>query len=670
MKNNPESEKLTFLELINKYKKIEIPIIQRDYAQGREGKEELRKNFLKALFNAVKEDKPLELDFIYGSVKDDVLQPLDGQQRLTTLFLLHWYIAEKEGKIIDTVVEKQLKKFTYETRISSREFCEKLIEDGIDFTKLLETDYYEEDEAKPKNNELSKTIIDSPWFFLSWKKDPTIKSMLTMLDSIHQTFKNEIEVWDKLNNITFHYIELENFGLSDDLYIKMNARGKQLTAFENFKSKFEKYIKINKLEKQEGEFAKKIDTIWTDLFWKYRDADGLIDDKFLNFIAGIAMYNYALNYNDSSTEDKEEYEYRIAELIEDPTKVRPDDFKKEQDCDDLVDCLNLYSEQGNDKVKPEINLWNYLKSSTLFKDFITERLTYPMRVMFFAQTQYLKCIKENKKEFDQEKFNEWMRVIRNIVKNSDIDRPTKFISAIKLVEHLSDEDKVGCGDIYKSLLKVTENNKLKFGKNQVEHEKDKATIIESNVAYKKIIFRMEDLNFFKGDIDFALYCIDYDNTNVSSFDVEKLKNLQEIIKNELDDIDKPITDDFKRAFLTIKENDYYECWGSWSDSFKCPKRFLLNKNSDLVYFAKSDDWKKSYLRSLLLKRMEVNSFADIAANYSIPEGMPKWKEKLIKGTAKLDGASYILIPNDDTYCLLAWQQKPSRDDQVERINNN
>jgi uncharacterized protein with ParB-like and HNH nuclease domain len=96
MKNNPESEKLTFLELINKYKKIEIPIIQRDYAQGREGKEELRKNFLKALFNAVKEDKPLELDFIYGSVKDDVLQPLDGQQRLTTLFLLHWYIAEKE----------------------------------------------------------------------------------------------------------------------------------------------------------------------------------------------------------------------------------------------------------------------------------------------------------------------------------------------------------------------------------------------------------------------------------------------------------------------------------------------------------------------------------------------------------------------------------------------
>jgi hypothetical protein len=52
MSNNPTSEKLTFRELISKHR-IEIPIIQRDYAQGREGKEELRKNFLNALLEAV-----------------------------------------------------------------------------------------------------------------------------------------------------------------------------------------------------------------------------------------------------------------------------------------------------------------------------------------------------------------------------------------------------------------------------------------------------------------------------------------------------------------------------------------------------------------------------------------------------------------------------------------
>ena len=202
MSNNPTSEKLTFYELLSKHK-IEIPIIQRDYAQGRTGKEEIRRNFLTALLKAIN-GKHLELDFVYGSVKNDILQPLDGQQRLTTLFLLHWYIAIKENRLEDKVKEL-LAKFTYETRTSSREFCNDLINKGIVWN----------DEQK-----LSELIIDSPWFFLSWKKDPTIKAMLVMLDAIHDKFLDKGNVWDNLENISFHYIELQNFGLSDDLYIK------------------------------------------------------------------------------------------------------------------------------------------------------------------------------------------------------------------------------------------------------------------------------------------------------------------------------------------------------------------------------------------------------------------------------------------------------------------
>jgi len=42
------SEKLNFWQLIQQTK-IEIPIIQRDYAQGRENVSEIRNNFLDAL---------------------------------------------------------------------------------------------------------------------------------------------------------------------------------------------------------------------------------------------------------------------------------------------------------------------------------------------------------------------------------------------------------------------------------------------------------------------------------------------------------------------------------------------------------------------------------------------------------------------------------------------
>ena len=43
---------------------IEVPIIQRDYAQGRDGKEELRKSFLRDLNSALNEKEQMKLDFV------------------------------------------------------------------------------------------------------------------------------------------------------------------------------------------------------------------------------------------------------------------------------------------------------------------------------------------------------------------------------------------------------------------------------------------------------------------------------------------------------------------------------------------------------------------------------------------------------------------------------
>lgn len=91
--------KYTFWQLISE-KRIVIPIIQRDYAQGREGKEYVRKGFLEQLGNAIFKNGSIELDFVYGTENDKTMYPLDGQQRLTTLWLLHWYVAYHAGKQI------------------------------------------------------------------------------------------------------------------------------------------------------------------------------------------------------------------------------------------------------------------------------------------------------------------------------------------------------------------------------------------------------------------------------------------------------------------------------------------------------------------------------------------------------------------------------------------
>ena len=204
-------------------KKVVIPIVQRDYAQGRlsPNVNRIRTRFLQVLFEALTEDKKTTLDFIYGDVDDSGrLVPLDGQQRLTTLFLLHYYIARHEG--IDEAKQVFLRNFTYETRVSSREFCEHLL--------LFTPDF-----SRPN---IANQVRDEAWYLLEWENDPTVQAMLVMLDAIHEKFASANGVWEKLtgNAITFYFLPLNQMGITDELYIKMNSRGKLLTRFEQRKS--------------------------------------------------------------------------------------------------------------------------------------------------------------------------------------------------------------------------------------------------------------------------------------------------------------------------------------------------------------------------------------------------------------------------------------------------
>lgn len=113
----------TFLEIIKK-KNIRIPKIQRDYAQGRKSPKvnEIRKNFVHSLIKTVRgEVSNQELDFVYGNERNNAFEPLDCQQRLTTLFLLHWILG------VELKNSKLKSKFTYETRPTSTDFCDELV---------------------------------------------------------------------------------------------------------------------------------------------------------------------------------------------------------------------------------------------------------------------------------------------------------------------------------------------------------------------------------------------------------------------------------------------------------------------------------------------------------------------------------------------------------------
>jgi len=259
--------------------RVEIPLFQRDYAQGRQSDpvRRIRTDFLDALRAAVGggETEAVGLDFVYGGVDEGTLRPLDGQQRLTTLFLLHWYLASRSGHLHETHSWKQ---FSYATRQSARMFCESLVEHSL-----------------PDGTVPSEWIKDQPWYLFLWRHDPTIQSMLVVLDAIDERFRDidEATAWARLTDaeapaIWFLLLPLSGLGADagedmrpEDLYIKMNSRGKPLTEFENFKAHFEKTIEWSS---RSAEFALNVDTRWSDFLWHLRGDDGLIDDEFLRYL--------------------------------------------------------------------------------------------------------------------------------------------------------------------------------------------------------------------------------------------------------------------------------------------------------------------------------------------------------------------------------------------------
>lgn len=513
--NASSGERLSFYQLFDqKNMKVEIPIIQRDYAQGRVA--EVRDTFLQALHDYLEKGEPFrDLDFVYGSVTTntcgrDTFTPLDGQQRLTTLFLLHWYLAQIncQGESFRQELSTDgISYFTYETRSSSREFCNALVTNDIDFSALL---------MESSIECLSKTIKDRAWFYLSWESDPTISSMLMMLDAIHSQFSGNADYFDKLIDrenpvITFRFLNLAEFKLTDDLYIKMNARGKPLTNFENFKARLEKTIKSFTGEWPEYRlsfkdapvsgydyFIHKIDTDWADLFWRYRNVasqDETYDDELMNFIA-LCAANFLLLQD---TEDSYSLKKRLFGL---GGRVKRLSFLEYEQYRFLPQALIIELITQLDLLHGNVNacsgIAKYLDSNryydeeVVFEKIIANRSSLPEKLRFHA---FYTGVANGKAGAE---LLSWMRVVFNLTENTIINSVDDYHRALQAISDMAQMD----GTILNQLI---QNVSVKgFLAAQVFEEKLKAHLLMKSPEWEVAIVELEKHKFFKGQIGFVL----------------------------------------------------------------------------------------------------------------------------------------------------------------------
>ena len=504
---------------ILRQQRIEIPIIQRDYAQGRENKVYLRERLLGKMIKTLRDESgkaTLSLDFVYGTNEHGAMWPLDGQQRLTTLWLLHWYLAVRTNNL--AAAKEWLSQFSYETRTTSRDFYKSLCDmDSVAFNQ--------------SGMKLVDFVRDQTWFYSKYKQDPTIKGMLRTLggtnitNSENEDIQDGIEkfladdyncsvYWERLldDDCPIHFLfkdmRDENLPLSDDLYVKMNARGKQLTDFENFKANLIDYAPNEDKPNEKlfnHEFASLIDNEWTDVFWKDASSKGVfkVDDIYFRF-----LHRYFLDRLIATTTRNAQETQQI--------KLYQDLYKGKENYDGLKGYDEVLTPETIKSLKHLFARWNGVKIAPYWEEtdvfaFIPEyiikktgkdgentivevtTISQKQRAVFHA----ICCYFEHNETFNKEQFGQWMRFVWNIVENSNLNNEEAMIGAIRLFEELRPRSE-NILQFLASGRKIQSN----YAAKQVEEERFKAKLLcgEHKTEWQIFIKEAELMPFFKGNI--------------------------------------------------------------------------------------------------------------------------------------------------------------------------
>lgn len=305
------NNKYTLIELLSEYE-VCIPIIQRDYAHGRlnEKSNEIRKHIISEILTCLSEnDEEKDFNFIYGTEENKKFFPVDGQQRLTTLYIIHWYLAVRSSDMDILEDFKRLKSFSYETRNAANEFFVMLKKSPEELIKIV---------AKDTEN-LKQEIENEAWFQSEWSNDPTVNSVLVFLNDLGKgKLKPDVckKYYEKLRDNKSIYFTLiieeqENAeNITAQSYIRMNARGKSLEPFENVKAMLSG---IDEKLENKTEIIRKYDEEYIDVFFnkavsslKDEDKNNLkekteyLNKKSMNFIHNMYIINKNENISESS----------------------------------------------------------------------------------------------------------------------------------------------------------------------------------------------------------------------------------------------------------------------------------------------------------------------------------------------------------------------------------
>ena len=464
-----------------------IPDYQRDYAQGRldEKIRETRTHFVSDLIDGSTGRTMTHTGLVYGATNPGLegFVAVDGQQRLTTIFLFHLYIAKR---ILDREPENArarrllavLQRFGWNARIYASEFTEFLFDHKWDFQA---------------SGTLTAGFRRSSDYYTIWESDPTVCNMLVMLDEIHaQMCDRGDELDTMLENlfsegkcgVVFDYKKLID-GTDEFQYQKMNSRGRDLTTYELFKQKLQTEVSLAE------SFKDKMDKEWLCFFDDRAGEDREPDVCYQNFINETALF-YGIK------DLGEDYAYTDRIMNSKPKGTRTDtgfvNFPAYASFIDNIEEVERYFDWIAEHFEAVCNTLDQMRYEGEIASLaaIFDEPTWYVRAVNFAVYFYARG--REFVGFDQAEFGLWWRPLHNLIFNTEITGANfhKFVRAFeKFPKAGVDEYIIG--------------SEIDFFSNyQVREEKKKCLMIQQNEQLRERFKLQEHRRRFQGQIGILL----------------------------------------------------------------------------------------------------------------------------------------------------------------------
>ena len=508
-----------------------IPEIQRDYVWGN------NETVVKRFFNNIKNNKKLDIGFFYSyKIYDDSYALIDGQQRITTLILLYWYL---------NIEKEKLQNFKFKVRENCNNFLIRLL-------KSNKNDI--ENSIQNSQLNLSEKIKNSSWYLSIWNDDPTIKSMLKSLDIINKFIEEnkEYDIKNNINNITFTCLEHNNRDI-ETKYILLNSRGATLTLEEQLKPiLIEDIIDIQ----TKNEWLEKWDKDWQDILWECR-YDNIYDNKYiwnavLYWVRDIFVIEKTICKKENIKKDLNnlDFEYDLISISGNENKKYVLDI-----LDWVIPTLN-YINKNIEDIKKVYETENYNDLEWILKGKIDSKysLEHSYKVMIYS---VLFLFKEQKEENISELDLEKIRIFRNLVLNTNIDS-SNIYNAISSLKKLSKADSI------EKLKELLSKSLTAINNEQRKEELLKLKIFDEYPNYKNIILDMEKSKLFNGKIK-NIFILMLSN---STYDIIELYNKNTIFTNEnieslFNHLKANDSDIFQKLFARYEEIDKLKIniWG-------------------------------------------------------------------------------------------------------------